>query len=165
MPGRPAAQLRWAVGFAQLDLNVLSIAEREALGHELHVLVPGDWKYEIKVGALADEELRSIHATFRSAIQILLGKEGRRWALPSQSPCFLIRERGKSIKKVLLFWEGDEADAIVRGFVNLLVEAGSRLRSCAECGAPLVARKGQIYCSTVCSQKTRNRRMRGRDST
>jgi hypothetical protein len=160
MPGRPVAQLRWAVAFAQLDLDALSAAERESLGYGLRVLIPGDWTYKVTIGPLSDEKIRNIHDTFREAIEAQLA--GKRWELPSRARFFLVREKGRSVNRVLLYWEGDEDEAIVRGFANLLLECGSRLRACAECGAPLVARKRQAYCSSGCSQRMRNRRMRKR---
>lgn len=161
MSKRPSAQLRWAVAFAQLDLDALSTAERESLGYDLRVLIPGDWSYRVTVGPLGDQKIRAIHATFLNAIEAQLS--GRRWELPSRPRFFLVREHARSVNRVLLYWEGDEAEAIVGGLVNLLLEAGSRLRSCAECGAWLVARKRQIYCSSGCSQRMRNRRMQKRE--
>lgn len=157
MPGRPTAQLRWAVAFAQLDLEELSSAERESLGYGLRVLIPSDSSYRVTVGPLADQKIRTIHATLRKAIQTYLA--GERLPVPSQGRVFLVRERGRSVGRPLLYWEDDEGGAIVRGLFNLILVSGSRLRSCTECGAWLVASKRQIYCSSVCSQRMRNRRM------
>jgi len=167
MPGRPSAQLRWAVAFAQLDLDTLSTAERESLGYDLRVLIPPDWTYRVKVGPLGDEKIRRIHATFGEIIQFLLGKKGGRWPLPSASRYFLVREERDSEEdpRALLYWEGDEAEAIVRGFINLFLSSDSRLRACVDCAAPFIARKRQIYCSSVCSQRTRNREMQERDES
>ena len=75
MPGRLTAQLRWAVAFAQLDLEELSSAERESLGYGLRVLILSDSSYRVTVGPLADQKIRTIHATLRKAIQTYLAGE------------------------------------------------------------------------------------------
>ena len=167
MPARASAQLRWAVAFAQLDLDTLSPAERESLGYDLRVLMPPDWTYRVRVGPLGDEKIRRTHAIFGEIIRFLLGKEGGRWPLPSTSRYFLVREEKDSGKdpRALLYWEGDEAEAIVRGFINLLLSSDSRLRACLDCAVPFIARKRQIYCSSVCSQRTRNWRMQEREES
>jgi hypothetical protein len=60
-------------------------------------------------------------------------------------------------------WEAEsEREAVIGGVVDLVLAVGSHFRSCAECGAPFVARKRQEYCSTACSQRKRDRRKRSR---
>ncbi len=62
-------------------------------------------------------------------------------------------------------WEGDEQDGIIEGVWNLLIDAGDRIRACADCGRPFVVRKRQEYCSLGCSQRTRNRRKAERNAS
>ena len=59
-------------------------------------------------------------------------------------------------------WEGEERDGIIEGVWNLLIAGSDRLRTCADCSKPFVARKRQEYCSLECSQRIRNRRKKER---
>jgi hypothetical protein len=157
-------RLRWAVTFAQVDLDVLRAGEREALGHDLRALSPHNYAYGQRPEPLPEKEVRRLQERFHEAIQTVLGKPNRPLLLQLGSPTLVrVRIGRDGPYRPQLAWQTEkESDAIFGGFVGLLLDPEHRLRWCAECRGPYVVRKRQEYCSPVCSQRTRNRRKRKR---
>ena len=81
------------------------------------------------------------------------------FVLSRQSPA------GAKKTRFNLQWQAnDERTAILHGVMTLKIEAGDALKACAECHKPFVARKRQIYCAPLCSQKVRDRKRPPRPS-
>jgi hypothetical protein len=174
----PEERLRWLVKFTQQDLDTLRPEERIALGYDLRMLASLGWappksmkglgghsySFEQAVGPMLEADLRAFQAEIARALEGLLS--GRSWDIPGSVRMFISRMSPPGTKKTRfqVGWQGDERAAIFSGVLNLLLQAGDALKACAECQRPLVARKRQIYCSAVCSQRVRDRKrpIRGR---
>lgn len=159
----PEARLRWVVAFAQRDLDALRPEERIALGYDLRALIPTGWQITRDMGPMADADLRKRQRVMAERLGALL--DGASWELPLRR-AYLTRvgEAGGKTHRFQFTWQGDEAEGIICGVVDLLQQAGSRLRACAkpDCKRPFIARKRQEFCSASCGQAVRNLRKKHR---
>jgi hypothetical protein len=169
----PEDRLRWVVEFTQKDLEALRREERVALGLDLLMLATAGWapskprgsrgghQYTsaMPLATLPDDLLSSLQAEMAHGLQSLLIEPPQPWDLPAPETVSVSRISPPGAKKAQLavHWEGGVREAILGSVLTLLLQAGDALRACATCGRPLVARKRQIYCSPVCSQKVRDR--------
>jgi len=160
----PEERLGWVVSFARGDLDRLRPEERVALGYDLRALVPRTWGYRVPVAPLQEQDLRSIHEEVRRGVASLLEKG--EWRLRATPRIVLMREEEEEEDQAVpsyrvgLSWRGTEAQAILGGVMDLLLDVGDRLRACAQCREAFVKRKRQAYCSTACSQRARDQRKR-----
>jgi hypothetical protein len=161
--GRTAhEQLRWVVDhFAGRDLSTARPEELIAVGYDLRVLGVRGWQGERDVGPMSETDVRARQREIAEGLRSYL-TAGSWKGLPAPKAVFLLRGATGRGQRV---WHGDERQMIVNAVAELLVQAGDRLRFCAEsnCGRPFFAVKRQAYCSVRCSQKTRDRRKRARE--
>src|SRR5262245_30158021 len=141
----PEEKLRWVVNFASRDLDSLRQEERIALGYDLRALIPPGWSRKVPFGPMAEAELRGIQA--RIATGLLASAEDP-WMLGGRMVLHRTFDERSRLSHYHLTFAGSERDAILGGVADLLVRTGRRVRICAECGKPLVARKRQAYCSS-----------------
>jgi hypothetical protein len=172
--GRTAEErLRWVVTFSQLDLRRLRPEERVALGHDLRAFAlmqlppSGALKglggygssYTTAEPVMSDAVLIQMQAEIAEGLRGLLS--GTPWYAPGPQQTMLARQSPPTARQTQLQvrWDyPDERSAILGGLFNVLLQAGDVLRPCRECGKPLVARKRQVYCSSACSNKFRDRK-------
>ena len=170
----PEERLRWVIKFTRQDLDTLRPEERIALGYDLRMLASLGWApsptlkglggqaygYVVDVGAMPDEVLRTVQTEIARGLQGMMAETGQSWELPVPHKLYVSRMSPAGAKKTCfqVRWEGGEPEAILGGVLNLLLTAGKALKACAECQRPFVARKRQIYCCPVCSQRVRDRK-------
>jgi hypothetical protein len=109
---------------------------------------------------MSETQIGAVHEGVARGIRAIAG--GQSWTLPATGTAVLVlrREKGSREQHIDRDVTGDDTQAVFAGIEALLLREGSRLRACAECGTPFVARKRQAYCSSKCSQRTRTRRKR-----
>jgi len=158
---KPEERLRWLVDrFVRTDLAILRPEERVALGYDLLALVPRGQTVARLPGPMPETQIGVLHEEVARGIRAIA--KGQSWTLPATGAVVLMlrREKGSREQQIERHVTGNDINAVLAGIERLLMQEGSRLRACDECGTPFVARKRQAYCSPTCSQRTRTRRKR-----
>ncbi len=158
----PEKRLNWVIAFAMRDLNVLRREELMALGYDLRALPAPGWQGVRHVGPMSEPELIKLQGEIRVGIERFLTTP-HGWQLPPPRSARLCRTaNGTGRPRAERVWEGGERETIIAAVADLVIRCADRLRACMECRRPFVAVKRQEYCSTACSQRTRDRRKRER---
>ena len=173
----PEGQLRKVVDFAQKDLRALYPDERTAIGYMLKAL-PSPMVSETQLAPLPDDVVRRIQRRVQKGLAALMSDErsfvaqlsdrksgwGGFPPLPRNRRLIRMNDpNNPERKRVPIRWVSNaesEFESIMAAIGELFVTAGTSLRQCPICEATFVARKRQEYCSTQCSQRTRDRRRR-----
>jgi len=173
MGGTPEDRLRWVVRFARLDLGLFRPEEKVALGYDLRQFYQIGWFIKRTFGPMRERQLYHLQKQIIDGLRNLVTDprsylDGAKllcdpqagWYLPAARAQILrLSPLGSKPAKFYMMRESDNEEAVILwGVAELLITAGSRLRSCGGCQSPFVARKRQEYCSPECSQRMRNLR-------
>ncbi len=143
----PTDLLRWVVEFAQGDLDLLRPEERAAKGYDLRVLPDlvnpqvqrqpaKSWEtrggtYEL--GPMPEETLRRIHGELAAGLRKLFS--GESWRMPKWDT-WLYRsspDRAARTRFGLMRQLDNEPETVLSAVLDLILEAGGKLRACPEC--------------------------------
>lgn len=182
MGGTSAQLLQWVVDFAQSDLDVLRPEERQAKGYDLRALpdlveaprrqspkalsgVSTGWRHPI--GPMPDATLKAIHNEVGMGLRKLFGGSSPNdpgnpglWELPKRKAnIYRSSPDGAARTRFGIMWETGEPEeeAILAAAVDLILEAGGKLRACPECQRVFVSERRQVFCTTEDGQRARNR--------
>jgi hypothetical protein len=159
--GSPKATVRWFLEFAETDLKGLSPTGRALQSYKLLAAAGASkegWPTQKSVTPMDLKMLLSIQREMNQALTVLFSDTAY-WSLPGSKAVELTRTSDKGAKEttfeIATRTFSTRAFAL-HGFFYALFKGGKFLRACARCTKPFVATKRQEYCSSNCSQITRN---------
>ena len=110
----------------------------------------------MSLSRMTDDQLANVWSQVRQGIEGVI--RGQRWEFSTPEKMSIYRSNpiDSKVPQFGLFSEANEEQAILWAVVELVLEAGFRLRVCGLCQTTFVANQTQEYCSAACSQKMRN---------
>lgn len=160
--GTPKETLRWFLDFLEIDLARQSPAELTIISYNLlaagNKLDSTGWGKDNPMPPMTVRTLRKIQQEIAGAFTGLFSDRAR-WTISGPRHIGYARVSPIDAKHTELdsfYWTPDRVQFILLGFAECLWGAKQYLRSCKRCRKPFTATMRQEYCSTNCSQITRN---------
>lgn len=171
-------RLRWVLEFAAEDLDALTPDERAERAVRLAFFMWPNSSSSPTTLLMPDAVLRRVHAEINRGLRVVLGEQrNEEWYVPGPvriafyraSPRFKKGPKAEAPGRTRFAfrwdWGENQEGAVLAGIIHFIHDAGSRLRSCKECGKAFLAVKRQLYCGEDCSQRKRDRDKRCRLQT
>ena len=167
----PKEKIAWFRKFADADLNIFSDSERAIASWNLLGAIPNytreGWPKTRPVEPLSLKTLKALQKQIALAFYLLFtenpdaDKPARRasWFIQGPDQLWIHRLSPLDAKETRLEgWNHTHKTelAVMHGFFQALLEGGKYIRTCKRCAKAFVRMMRQEYCSTDCSQATRN---------